>query len=109
MNAPIRRVLPTPVASAKHSDGKSRSKSVSCGKRVCNAFDHRGQFGGRPCAVIAQRRNGAQCAVASALQAFDLRLAQAQSTGDRADQRVAHRMPVRRSSFGRDPHQLAVA
>ena len=27
MNAPIRRVLPTPVARAKHSDGNSRSKS----------------------------------------------------------------------------------
>src|ERR1700688_704302 len=31
MNAPIRRVLPTPVASAKHSDGNSRSKSVTDG------------------------------------------------------------------------------
>ena len=31
MNAPINRVLPTPVASAKQSDGNSRSKSVTVG------------------------------------------------------------------------------
>jgi len=31
MKAPISRVLPTPVASAKQSDGKSRSKEVTEG------------------------------------------------------------------------------
>ena len=31
MNAPMSRVLPTPVASAKQSDGKSRSKSSTAG------------------------------------------------------------------------------
>ena len=31
MNAPMSRVLPTPVASAKQSEGKSRSKSVTVG------------------------------------------------------------------------------
>src|SRR5438132_1324692 len=34
MKAPISRVLPTPVASAKQSEGKSRSKSVSVGYSV---------------------------------------------------------------------------
>src|ERR1017187_3913961 len=41
MNAPIRRVLPTPVASAKHSDANSRSKSVTEGNALwiaCNAW-----------------------------------------------------------------------
>ncbi|MCY1241914.1 hypothetical protein D9M72_548420 [compost metagenome] len=33
MNAPISRVLPTPVASAKHREGNSRSKS----SRVVNS------------------------------------------------------------------------
>lgn len=32
MNAPISRVLPTPVAKAKHKDGKSRSKLSTGGK-----------------------------------------------------------------------------
>ena len=31
MKAPINRVLPTPVASAKQTDGNSRSKSVMVG------------------------------------------------------------------------------
>ena len=34
MKAPISRVLPTPVASAKQSDGNSRSKSVTDGNSV---------------------------------------------------------------------------
>jgi hypothetical protein len=34
MNAPINRVLPTPVASAKQSEGKSRSKSVTVGNSL---------------------------------------------------------------------------
>ena len=37
LDAPIKRVLPTPVASAKHKDGKSRSKSVSVGNSACSA------------------------------------------------------------------------
>ena len=31
MKAPINRVLPTPVASAKHNEANSRSKSVTVG------------------------------------------------------------------------------
>src|ERR1035437_4906373 len=41
MNAPIRRVLPTQVARAKHIDAKSRSKSVTEGNALwiaCNAW-----------------------------------------------------------------------
>ena len=37
MNAPISRVLPTPVARAKQSDGNSRSKSASPGYSAFNA------------------------------------------------------------------------
>ena len=37
MNAPINRVLPTPVASAKQSEGKSRSKSVTVGNSLLMA------------------------------------------------------------------------
>ena len=37
MKAPISRVLPTPVASAKHSEGKSRSKSESLGNYAFKA------------------------------------------------------------------------
>ena len=37
MNAPISRVLPTPVAKAKHKDGKSRSKSVKVGNSAFSA------------------------------------------------------------------------
>ena len=33
MKAPISRVLPTPVARAKQSEGKSRSKSVRVGNK----------------------------------------------------------------------------
>src|ERR1035437_2675550 len=41
MNAPISRVLPTPVARAKHRDANSRSKSVTEGNALwiaCNAW-----------------------------------------------------------------------
>src|ERR1039458_7649214 len=41
MTAPIKRVLPTPVASAKQSDANSRSKSVTEGNALwiaCNAW-----------------------------------------------------------------------
>ena len=34
MKAPINRVLPTPVASAKQTDGNSRSKSVTVGNSL---------------------------------------------------------------------------
>jgi hypothetical protein len=34
MKAPMSRVLPTPVAKAKHSDGNSRSKSVTVGNSL---------------------------------------------------------------------------
>jgi len=34
MKAPINRVLPTPVASAKQSDGNSRSKFVTPGNSL---------------------------------------------------------------------------
>ncbi|WP_239236897.1 hypothetical protein [Candidatus Nitrotoga sp. BS] len=38
MNAPISRVLPTPVASAKHREGNSRSKFLTDGKSLQMIF-----------------------------------------------------------------------
>ena len=78
MNAPISRVLPTPVASAKQSDGNSRSKSVTDGNSL--------RIAASAAATSAPflRRHDLGDAVED-LQRVALRRAQAQAAGDGVD------------------------
>ena len=84
MNAPISRVLPTPVASAKQSDGNSRSKSVTVG----NSLRIAARRGGHVVSLLG--RHDLRDAVEN-LQRVALRRAQAQATGDGVDVAV-HRV-----------------
>ena len=85
MNAPISRVLPTPVASAKQSDGNSRSKSVTVGNSL--------RMTSSACldVVAFVRRHDLGDAIQD-LQRAALRRAQAQAAGDGVDMAV-HRLP----------------
>src|SRR5688572_22386827 len=58
MNAPIKRVLPTPVARAKHNEGNSRSKSVTEGNSLAmasSALPISGSFFGGAISVMRSR------------------------------------------------------
>src|ERR1035437_2063362 len=58
MNAPMSRVLPTPVASAKQKDGNSRSKSVTVGnsqRRISSAAAMSGPLCGGMISVMRSR------------------------------------------------------
>src|SRR3989338_5260684 len=58
MKAPMRRVLPTPVASAKQTEGNSRSKSVAVGNSLritARAFSRSTSFFGWTISVTRSR------------------------------------------------------
>ncbi len=78
MKAPISRVLPTPVASAKQSDGNSRSKSVTDGNSLRMAA--RAAWTSAPFFGRRDLRDAVQD-----LQRPALRRAQAQPAGDGVD------------------------
>ena len=78
MNAPMSRVLPTPVARAKQSDGNSRSKSVTDGNSL-----HDGLQGGLD--IHALLRRGDLRDPVQDLQRPPLRRAEAQPPGDGVD------------------------
>ena len=78
MNAPISRVLPTPVARAKQTDGNSRSKSVTVGHSALIGLEGDG-------GIVALLQRGQLGDAVQDLQRVALRGTQTEPAGDGVD------------------------